>query len=190
MLCSGTHVPSAVLLFSDQTERVLSLQVSGCSAAHFAVIITGFRCQHKPQRSHGGVCRRCRELVLMSPTPALFCLLLTLIAVGKGLSQYLLEDVKELVGSALERCLLCSNASCMCWLQRFGIRCACGGWLCSAAWLISHIFSIARIPLVSVWRRHGAGSCCCSQVGRAHRSPKTLSSSGFVVQIHCAEEVN
>lgn len=162
----------------------------GGSAARFAVIITGFRCQQKPQGSGGDVCRRCRELVLMSPTPALFCLLLTpLIAAGKGLSQQLLEDVKELVGSALERCLHCSNASCMWRLQRFGIRCACGGW-CSAAWLVSHIFSIAHIPLVSVWRRHGAGSCCCLQVGRVHRSPKTLSSSGFVGQIHCAEEVN
>lgn len=58
-------------------------------------------------------------------------------------------------------------------LQRFGIRCACGGW-CSAAWLIAHIVSIAHIPWVSVWRRHGAGSCCCLQVGRVHRSPKTF----------------
>lgn len=47
----------------------------------------------------------------MSTTPALFCLLLTsLVTVGKGLSQYLLEEslrYKELSDSALERCLLC-----------------------------------------------------------------------------------
>lgn len=108
----------------------------------------------------------------MSTTPALFYLLLTsLITVGKGLSQYLLEEslrcegaVRQCSGemSALLKCFLYMVVAEI-WAE---IRYSCGGW-CSAAWLIFHSTFFPLLAFLWFLFREDTkqAPCCCLQVG-------------------------